>query len=69
MKRRIKRYKRRKRTLFWCFIIVLCCIVLSALTVSSTALVEKFYRFMDASYQQADTLTKAYEKVKTITSR
>jgi len=66
MKRHVRRRIKRKRTLFWLFIIALCCIVLSALTVTSTAVVEKFYKFFDSTYLPIDTdrMNNLLEKVK-----
>jgi hypothetical protein len=63
LKRRAKRYFT-KRTLFWLLIIVLCSLVMSAFTVTTSSFIEKFYKFMDTSYRPMDTDRGVYEQEK-----
>jgi ABC-type transport system involved in multi-copper enzyme maturation permease subunit len=67
LKRRARRFFT-KRTLFWLLIIALCSLIMSAFTVATSSLIEKFYKFMDTSYRPMDTdrMTYELEKKKTV---
>jgi hypothetical protein len=64
MKQRARYYLRRRKTLFWLFIILIVSIVLGALTGGIPFFIETFHKYRDTSYTPMDTDRMTYEQEK-----